>query len=142
MRTKIRLVLDFSIQLFLIILLLFQLVNNLSQSIIYLTWFALSISVWQIINALYLVQKNQNWYRKIYLMKIKKIAKIAFVFGLVGSLVYLFLPHYLQTSISPLGRWFSLGFSSIISLLALQYFGRSLVEIYTYYAKPKSFWDL
>ncbi|MBL4650068.1 MAG: hypothetical protein JKY03_10080 [Aureispira sp.] len=142
MRTKIRLVIDCSIQFLLISLLLLQISSNPAQTIQYLGAFAFMISVWQIAHAIYVVQKYQDWYRGLYLEKIKRIILIVTVVLTIAATVAiatfgLFLPYILK-SLQVLG----LGLSLAVALLAFQYFGRSLLNLYSYYNRPRSFWDL
>ncbi|BDS14045.1 hypothetical protein [Aureispira anguillae] len=142
MRTKIRLALDLGIQLVLISILLLQIKSNPAETIQHLGVFAFLISIWQIFHAIYVVQKYQDWYRDLYLKKIKRIFLISIlILGLAGSIAAItlgvLLPTVLQ-SIQVLG----LGLSIILGALAFQYFGRSLVNLYRYYNRPRSFWDL
>jgi hypothetical protein len=142
MRTKIRLGIDCSIQALLISLLLLQISSNPEQTIQHLGAFAFMISIWQIFHAVYVVQKHQDWYRGLYLEKIKRIVLITTVVLTVAATIAiatfgLFLPYVLK-SLQVLG----LGLSLVVALLAFQYFGRSLLNLYSYYNRPRSFWDL
>jgi len=142
MRTKIRLLIDCSIQILLISLLLLQIRANPEQTIPYLGAFVFMISVWQIFHAIYVVQKHQDWYRSLYLEQIKRIIIIvAFVLTFAATIAIatlgLFLPYVLK-SLEVLG----LGLSLVVAFLAFQYFGRSLLNLYSYYNRPRSFWDL
>jgi hypothetical protein len=142
MRTKIRLVIDCSIQFLLISLLLLQISSNPAQTIQHLGAFAFMISVWQISHAIYVVQKHQDWYRGLYLEKIKRIILIVTVVLTIAATIAiatfgLFLPYVLK-SLQVLG----LGLSLVVALLAFQYFGRSLLNLYSCYNRPRSFWDL
>lgn len=142
MRTKIRLAIDCSIQVLLIALLLLQISSNPAQTIQHLGVFAFMISIWQIFHAVYVVQKHQDWYRGLYLQKIKRVIFIAtfvlFIAAVIAIATFgLFLSYVLQ-AIQLLG----LGLSLVVALLAFQYFGRSLLNLYSYYNRPRSFWDL
>jgi hypothetical protein len=142
MRTKIRLAIDCGIQALLISLLLLQISANPGETIQHLSAFAFMISVWQIFHAIYVVQKHQDWYRGLYLEKIKRIVLIATVILVLAATIAiatfgLFLPYVLK-GLQVLG----LGLSLVVALLAFQYFGRSLRNLYTYYNRPRSFWDL
>lgn len=142
MRTKIRLAIDCSIQVLLITLLLLQIGSNPAQTIQHLGIFAFMISIWQILHAIYVVQKHQDWYRGLYLQKIKRVVLIATIILSLAAIVAiatfgLFLPYVLK-SLQVLG----LGLSLVVALLAFQYFGRSLLNLYNYYNRPRSFWDL
>jgi len=142
MRTKIRLALDCSIQVILICLLIFQIKSSPTLAIQHVGIFAFVISIWQILHAVYVVQKYQDWYRGLYLKTIKKVILVT-IFVLAGGVVAVvatlgvFLPYVLQV-LQVLG----LGLGLIVALLAFQYFGRSLHNIYDYYNQPRSFWDL
>jgi len=142
MRTKIRLAIDCSIQVLLISLLLLQISSNPAQTIQHLGAFAFMISVWQIFHAVYVVQKHQDWYRGLYLQKIKRVLLVAtIILTLAVTLAIatfgLFLPYVLK-GLQVLG----LGLSLVVALLAFQYFGRSMLNLYSYYKRPRSFWDL
>lgn len=142
MRTKIRLVIDCSIQTLLISLLLLQISSNPEQAIQYIGAFAFMISVWQVFHAIYVVQKYQDWYRGLYLEKIKRILLLIMLVLTLAATVALatfglFLPYVLK-SLQVLGLGLSLG----VAFLAFQYFGRSLFNLYNYYNRPRSFWDL
>lgn len=142
MRTKIRLAIDCTIQLLLISLLLLQISSNPAQTIQHLGAFAFMISIWQIFHAVYVVQKHQDWYRGLYLKKIKRVVLIATIVLLVAAVFAigtfgLFLPYVLK-GLQILG----LGLSLVVALLAFQYFGRSLLNLHSYYSRPRSFWDL
>ncbi|WP_052596996.1 hypothetical protein [Aureispira sp. CCB-QB1] len=142
MRTKIRLAIDCSIQVLLISILLLQITSTPAQTIQHLGVFAFLISIWQIFHAVYVVQKHQDWYRGLYLKKIKRVILIAsIVLGVAATIAIatfgLFLPYVLK-GLQLLG----LGLSLIVALLAFQYFGRSLLNLYSYYNRPRSFWDL
>lgn len=142
MRTKIRLAIDCSIQVLLISLLLLQISSNPAQTIQHLGAFAFMISVWQIFHAVYVVQKHQDWYRGLYLQKIKRVLLVAtIILTLAVTLAIatfgLFLPYVLK-GLQVLG----LGLSLVVALLAFQYFGRSILNLYSYYKRPRSFWDL
>lgn len=142
MRTKIRLVIDCGIQILLISLLLLQISANPAQTTQHLGAFAFLISIWQIFHAIYVVQKHQDWYRGLYLEKIKRIIFVVTVILLIAGMIAiatfgLFLPYVLK-SLQVLG----LGLSLVVAFLAFQYFGRSLLNLYSYYNRPRSFWDL
>jgi hypothetical protein len=142
MRTKIRLVIDCTIQLLLISLLLLQISSNPAQTIQHLGIFAFMISIWQISHAIYVVQKHQDWYRGLYLEKIKRIIMIVTVVLTIAATIAfatfgLFLPYVLK-GLQVLG----LSLSFVVALLAFQYFGRSVLNLYSYYSRPRSFWDL
>jgi hypothetical protein len=142
MRTKIRLVMDCSIQVLLISLLLLQITYNPAQTIQHLGAFAFMISVWQTLHAVYVVQKHQDWYRGLYLENIKRILLVSAIILTIGATIAvatfgLFLPYVLQ-GLEVLG----LGLSLVLAFFAFQYFGRSLLNLYSYYNRPRSFWDL
>lgn len=142
MRTKIRLVIDCGIQILLISLLLLQISANPAQTTQHLGAFAFLISIWQIFHAIYMVQKHQDWYRGLYLEKIKRIIFVVTVVLLIAGTIAIatfgfFLPYVLK-SLQVLG----LGLSLVVAFLAFQYFGRSLLNLYSYYNRPRSFWDL
>lgn len=142
MRTKIRLGLDCIIQVILIGLLLLQIKSSPMQTIQHLGVFAFFISIWQITHAVYVVQKYQDWYRGIYLKKIRRIVLLAMGVLALGGVVAVatfgfFLPYVLQTL-----QLLGLGLGVVVALLAFQYFGRSLINLYAYYNQPRSFWDL
>ena len=142
MRTKIRLALDCGIQAILICLLLLQIKSTPTQAIQHLGIFALSISAWQIFHAIYVVQKYQDWYRGLYLKAIKRVILVS-IFVLAAAAIIaiatfgIFLPYVLQV-LQVLG----IGLGLVVALLAFQYFGRSLLNLYAYYNQPRSFWDL
>jgi hypothetical protein len=142
MRTKIRLAIDCTIQALLISLLLLQISSNPAQTIQHLGAFAFMISVWQIFHAVYVVQKHQDWYRGLYLEKIKRIIMVTTIVLILAATIAvatfgLFLPYVLK-GLQVLG----LGLSLVVALLAFQYFGRSLLNLYSHYSRPRSFWDL
>jgi hypothetical protein len=142
MRTKIRLALDCSIQVILICLLIFQIKSSPTFAIQHVGIFAFVISIWQIIHAVYVVEKYQDWYGGLYLKSIEKVIWVT-IFLLASGVITAvatfgaFLPYILQV-LQVLG----LGLGLIVALLAFQYFGRSLHNIYDYYNEPRSFWDL
>lgn len=112
------------------------------QTIQHLGVFAFFISIWQIAHAVYVVQKYQDWYRGIYLKKIRRIILLAMGVLALGGIVAVatfgfFLPYVLQ-ALQLLG----LGLGVVVALLAFQYFGRSLINLHAYYNQPRSFWDL
>lgn len=142
MRTKIRLSLDLGIQLAFISLLLLQIGTSPEQAIQHIGIFAFLISIWQVFHAVYVVQKYQDWYRGEYLKNIKRVVLASILFlGIGGSIVALtlgsLLPFVIQCT-----QVLGLGLSLVLAILAFQYFGRSIVNLYAYYHRPRSFWDL
>lgn len=142
MRTKIRLALDFSIQLALIGLLLAQISADPTATIQHLGIFAFLISIWQIFHAIYVVQKYQDWYRGLYLKAIKRIIFITIIILAIAGTITAATLGFLLPSILQGLQFLGLILSVVTAVLAFQYFGRSLVNLYTYYNRPRSFWDL
>lgn len=138
MRKKIRLALDFGIQLLLMIMLLVQSINNPSNIIIYATWFIFFISFWQIVYAFYLVQRHADWYRRIYLKNMSIVVRVFAAIILVGSSILFFTKYQILDAL----YFFSFLMIPTLGILIMQYFLRSIIDIYNYYNKPKSFWDL
>lgn len=142
MRTKIRLGLDFGIQIVLIACLLIQVTTDPARTIQHLGVFAFFMSIWQIFHAIYVVQKYQDWYRNLYLNNIRRIALLTILIALIGGSIIvttfgILLPQVLQV-LQVLG----LGLGVVVAALAFQYFGRSMKNLYDYYQQPRSFWDL
>ena len=141
MRTKIRLTLNIGLQLLLVLGLLFQITNSPQNTLQHIGWFALFISIWQIIHAVYVVQKYKDWHHHIYLKNITAIGHVAFWIligsGILWSLVGNFFPSILVVI-----QYLAISLGVIVSILAFRYFVRSLVYTYQYANRPRSFWDL
>lgn len=142
MRTKIRLALDCSVQLLLILLLGIKLYSSPEQALQYLAVFAFFISIWQIGHAVYVVEKYQDWYRGLYLKNMERVLSILTIILLISAALLLvsfglLLPYILKSL-----QVLVMAFGVLVALMAFQYFGRSLINIYIYYTKPRSFWDL
>lgn len=141
MRTKIRLTLNIIIQFLLVSFLFFQLITNPDEAVNHMYWFALLISVWQIIHAVYVVQKYHDWHHDVYLKNIKLITRVA-SWVLAGGSAFWGLTGGYFPSILLAMQWLGILLGLTISALAFQYFGRSIIYIYKYYTRPRSFWDL
>ena len=142
MRTKIRLAMDFGVQGVLLCFLLFQISFYPGQAMILLRFFAAIIILWQIIHAVYVVQKYQDWYGTRYLKTVRKVVFVALLFF---SLTFVFARST--------NEMFSFEEFQIIELTgtllvvsisfpAIKQFGRSSINLYNYYRRPRSFWDL
>jgi len=142
MRTKIRLGLDFGIQLVLIACLLIQVTTDPARTLQHLGIFAFFISIWQILHAIYVVQKYQDWYRNLYLDKIRRIALFTILIALVGGSVVVTTLGILLPQVLQVLQFLGLGLGVVVAALAFQYFGRSMKNLYDYYQQPRSFWDL
>ncbi len=142
MRTKIRLTLDFGIQLLLILLLLIQVWVSPGHVFGSLGVFALLISIWQIGHAMYVVEQYQDWYRSLYLRRIKRVVKIGLLVLMFALLVVAFSLGLLTQQVLFGLQYLGLLLAVVVAVLAFQYFGRSIIILYHYLIKPKSFWDL
>jgi len=142
MRTQIRLLLDCGIQLLLILLLLLQITNTPTLALPYLGVFAFVISIWQIVHAIYVVEKYHDWYRGRYLKNIKTIIRWSLFFVLGGGIAIAVTFGQWLMPILQVMQYLGLTLGVIVSLVAFRYFGRSVLNLYHYYTKPKSFWDL
>lgn len=142
--TKIRLILDFGIQLLLFILLAIQLIfhPNLSSLLYYGSIFGMLLSLWQIIHAVYVVRKYQDWHRKQYLSNMKQLLAYGLLTLFVGFFMILtsfgFLAPFFYFSMHIL-HWVVCG---VVLFLAIKYFRTSFQRLYQYFYGPKSFWDL
>ena len=113
-----------------------------SQTIQYLGIFAFFISIWQILHAVYVVQKYQDWYRNLYLNKIRRVVLLSILVALVGGSVAITTFGVLLPQVLQILQILGLGLGVVVAVLAFQYFGRSIKNLYDYYHQPRSFWDL
>jgi hypothetical protein len=142
MATKIRLLLDFLIQVFVFIFFIAQLVLYPEQIWLTAGLFAMSISAWQILHALYVVRKYQDWERRRYLGSMRQVLAYAFFTLLIGGLMLVasfgFLFPFLIFVIDVL----YIVVCAVVLVLAVLYFAQSLRNLYLFYHRPRSFWDL
>jgi hypothetical protein len=142
MATKIRLLLDFLIQVFVFIFFIVQFILYPEQIWLTAGLFAVSISAWQILHALYVVRKYQDWERKRYLGSMRQVLAYAFFTLLIGGLMLItsfgFLFPFLVFVVDVL----YIVVCSVVLVLSVLYFVQSLRNLYLFYHRPRSFWDL
>ncbi len=143
--TKIRLFLDIGIQLLLFVLLIFSLITGGLewQNILYHTSvFAILLSTWQILHAVYVVKKYKDWQRREYLYNMRQVLAYGLITLFVGFLMLLvsfgFLAPFFIFTISIL-HWV---LCAVVLGLAIKYFWISWRRLYDYLYRPKSFWDI
>ncbi len=140
--TKIRLLLDFSIQTMLMIVFGLHVLSNPQALWTDVGLFALSMSSWQILHALYVVRKYHDWQRNQYLTNIRQVVAYTLLtvgiglFMLVTSFGFLF--PFLVFVLDIL----YLAVCGVVIFLAFKYFVGTLQSLYQYYYRPRSFWDL
>ena len=142
--TKVRLIIDFGIQFLLFILLAIQLIMNLTINnlLFYTSIYGILLSVWQIIHAIYVVRKHQDWQRRLYLRNMQQVLAYSLLTLGVGFFMLLvsfgfLVPFFLFTIY--IMHWL---LCMIIIVLAIDYFRVSLKRLYEHLYRPKSFWDL
>ncbi len=142
--TKYRLILDVGIQLLLFILLIIQIIihPNANGILYYASIFGMILSLWQIIHAVYVVRKYQDWHRKQYLSNMKQVLAYGLMTLFVGFFMILtsfgFLTPFFLFTVHIL-HWVV---CAVVLFLALKYFKISFQRLYQYFYGPKSFWDL
>jgi hypothetical protein len=142
--TRIRLWLDLCIQLILFILLIIQIVSEPKAGAIlyHISLFGILLSSWQILHAFYVVKKYKDWQRTQYLYNIRQVLGYGLLtfgialFILISSFGFM-APFFFFTL--KILHWL---LSSIVLLLAANYFIISTKRLYEFLYKPKSFWDL
>ena len=130
-------------RLWLILLFVFQIKSNYNiGASVHMLWLPLLLICWQVVHAIYVVQKYQDWYRGLYLEKVKKITKMSLFILLVGGLFFAFSFGGFRVQVVEIMGYIGMSFAAIVGAMCVQYFGRSLINLYHFYTKPKSFWDL
>jgi len=142
MATKLRLILDFILQTAIFIgfaLRFYFLPEEAWQTLGYL---AICISSWQILHALYVVRKYQDWRQRLYLRNMRQLlAYIVFTLLIGGFMLVasfgLLMPFFIFT----LDVLYAVA-CCVVLMFALLYFAQSLRYLYDYSQRPRSFWDL
>lgn len=140
--TKIRLILNLSIQSVLILLLLIQSLLWPEALLYHTSLFSILISSWQILHAIYMVKKHKDWQYNRYLQIIRQLGiYVGLILGIVGLMVAITLGM-----LSPFWLFIADSLHIVscggIVCLALWYFWQSIYKLYHYYHRPRSFWDL
>lgn len=140
--TKIRLILNLSIQSVLILLLLIQSLLWPEALLYHTSLFSILISSWQILHAIYMVKKHKDWQYNRYLQIIRQLGiYVGLILGIVGLMVAITLGM-----LSPFWLFIADSLHIVscggIVCLALWYFWQSISKLYHYYHRPRSFWDL
>lgn len=142
MTSKVRLTLDSGIQLFLISILLIELIVAPEHFIQHISSFAFSISIWQILHAIYVVQKYRDWHRSIYLKQIKSLVLLSiFILMGAGSIFLVSLGNW-WPYILPILQGLGIVLGFVLAGLAFHYFWHSIKAFYIHWTQPRSFWDL
>ena len=142
MTTKIRLVFSFSLQLILLILWGISVYLHPDYIWEYSWLFVGSLVLWQMIHAWYLARKYQDWHQKRYLKNLRKVLGYSLLILGIG---------WVSAGMSfgalvPFGvfLWDIVWRAAcvILAVLVWIYFVRSIINLYQYYYRPRSFWDL
>jgi hypothetical protein len=142
--TRIRLWLDFIIQILLFLLLGIRvLLTPTVDSFLYnLSLFGILLSAWQILHAFYVVNKYKDWDRKRYLYKMRQVLGYGLLTLGVGLFMLIisfgFLAPFFYFTLVIL-HWI---LAAVVIFLAFSYFLTSLRRLHQYLYRPKSFWDL
>lgn len=142
--TKIRLIIDVAIQCLLFVLLGIQIAMHptLNATLSNVSVFGIILSGWQILHAIYVVRKYKDWYRRQYLNNMKQLLGYALLTLAVGLFMIItsfgFLAPFFYFTIHIL-HWVM---AAVVLFLAINYFRISFKQLYQYFYRPKSFWDL
>jgi hypothetical protein len=142
MVTKIRLLLDFLVQLAVFIFFIVEAITAPTRLWATLGFFALSISTWQILHALYVVRKYKDWQRDKYLANIKQVLAYTFFTLLISGLMWVASFGYLYPFMLFAVEILYFAVCAVVLVLALLYFVQSSRDLYLYFRRPRSFWDL
>lgn len=142
MVTKIRLLLDFLVQLAVFIFFILQAIFQPTQLAPMLGLFALSISTWQVLHALYVVRKYKDWQRDKYLLNIKQVLAYSFFTLLISGLMWVASFGYLYPFMLFAAEILYFVVCAVVLVLAALYFVQSARDLYLYFRRPRSFWDL
>jgi len=142
MRTKIRLAMDFGIQGALLCFLFFHVSFYPGQALVHLWFYISTIIIWQIIHAIYVAHKYQDWYSVRYLRTVRKIVFVALIFF---SSTFVFFRYDYEMILSGGVQVVELVGILLLTLLCftlIKQFYRSIINLHNYIRKPRSFWDL
>lgn len=142
MMTKYRLILDCIVQSLVLIwwaLLAFFYPDHL---LLYSAIFIGVLSAWQVFHAWYEVNKHQDWYRRLYLLRLRRLVGYGLLTLGVGVAVVVLSFGLLTAFGWFLGEIVAIGLCAGGAVLALWYFFGSIQRLYQYYQRPRSFWDL
>lgn len=142
MTTKIRLTLDLVLQFSLLLVFGIRIFWYPEHFWRELGVFALLISSWQVLHALYLARKYKNWEKRTYLNHVKQIIGYGLLTVGISGLMYVGSFGLLAAFLEFLLKILYIAVCLTATGLALHSFAMSVKNVYQYYASPRSFWDL